>query len=207
MKKKTIKQYALTVVIIVVAIVGANFLFPKTDAVIKVLTQPANRSDILGMMQGKAQIASTQVELRRMGIYDSDTKLFSLNPTNWRLGRRTCVVPVDMTIKYGIDLRQMKESDIELDTGNVVRIRLPKPAIIDYSTEQRTNRRDVITISTLARDEVGEQTIQSIKNRVSQEVLADTTIFQDLSIEIERNTKTVFRSMLRSMGLQAEFVD
>ena len=204
---KQFKRYALTAVIIVVAIVSANFLFPKTDAVMKVLATPANRTDILGMMQGKAQIASTQVELRRMGIYDSDTKIVSLNPTNWRLGRRTCVVPVDMTIKYGIDLRQMKESDIELDTGNVVRIRLPKATIIDYSTEQRTNHRDIITISTLARSEVGEQTIQAIKNRVSQEVLADTTIFRDLAVEIEGNTKAVFRSMLSSMGLRAEFVD
>ena len=206
--KKQLKRYALVAVALVVAVISATLLFPKTDAMqMAGGLKQASRSDILGIFQSQAQIATTQVEIRRMGIYDSENEQLTLNPSTWKLGRRACVVPVDITVKFGIDLRKMQESDIELDTANIVRIRLPKPEIIDYSTEQRTNRRDIITISTLARSEVGEQTIQSIKNRITQEVIADSTLFRDLSIEIDNNTKSVFRSMLRSMGLQPEFIN
>ncbi len=207
MEKKELRRYALVAVALVAAVILATLLFPKADGGQLPGQQQASRSDILGIFQSRAQIATTQVEIRRMGIYDSENEQLTLNPRTWKLGRRACVVPVDISIKFGIDLRKMQESDIELDSTNVVRIRLPKPEIIDYSTEQRTNRRDIITISTLARSEVGEQTIQTIKNRITQEVIADSTLFRDLSIEIDNNTKSVFRSMLRGMGLQPEFIN
>ena len=207
MEKKQLRHYALVAVALVAAVIIATLLFPKADAGELLGQRQTSRSDILGIFQSRAQIATTQVEIRRMGIYDSENEQLTLNPSTWKLGRRACVVPVDISIKFGIDLRKMQESDIELDSTNIVRIRLPKPEIIDYSTEQRTNRRDIITISTLARSEVGEQTIQSIKNRITQEVIADSTLFRDLSIEIDNNTKSVFRSMLRGMGLQPEFIN
>lgn len=207
MEKKQLRRYALVAVALVAAVIIATLLFPKAEAGQLLERQQTSRSDILGIFQSRAQVATTQVEIRRMGIYDSENEQLTLNPSTWKLGRRACVVPVDITVKFGIDLRKMQESDIELDSTNVVRIRLPKPEIIDYSTEQRTNRRDIISISTLARSEVGEQTIQSIKNRITQEVIADSTLFRDLSIEIDNNTKSVFRSMLRGMGLQPEFVN
>ena len=207
MEKKQLRHYALVAVALVAAVIIATLLFPKADAGELLGQRQTSRSDILGIFQSRAQIATTQVEIRRMGIYDSENEQLTLNPRTWKLGRRACVVPVDISIKFGIDLRKMQESDIELASTNIVRIRLPKPEIIDYSTEQRTNRRDIITISTLARSEVGEQTIQSIKNRITQEVIADSTLFRDLSIEIDNNTKSVFRSMLRGMGLQPEFIN
>ena len=56
------------------------------------------------------------------------------------------------------------------------------------------------------RDDVGEQTIQTIKNKVVAEVLADSTLFTALSGEIEANTRSLFRSMLLEMGLKPQFV-
>ena len=53
------------------------------------------KSEILGMMQEQSQIATTEVTIRKMAIYDSDTQIASLNPAKWKLGKRVCVVPVD----------------------------------------------------------------------------------------------------------------
>ena len=52
------------------------------------------KSEILGVLQAQSQIATTEVTIRKMGIYDSETQLTSLNPTKWKLGKRLCVIPV-----------------------------------------------------------------------------------------------------------------
>ena len=205
-KKRTIVGYALALVLFVVGFVVANLLFSKPTAEQQLAELRKSKSEILGVFQGRAQIATTEVELRRIGIYDSDTEFSSLDPSKWKLGKRTCIVPVDLTIKYGIDLRKMTESDITLDSAGVVSIRLPKPEIIEHHFDLRTNRDEIIAISTLTRAEVGEQTIQQVKMKVVEEVLADTTLFAKLSVDIENNTRTVFRSMLKGMGLETQFV-
>lgn len=207
-KRPQLLGYALAIVLCVATVVAANLLFQKTDPVQQFLNQQASpdKKEILGLFQTKAQVATTEVSLRRMGIYDSDTRLATINPANWKLGRRACIMPVDITIKYGIDMRKMSENDIQLDTASHVRIRLPKPEVIDYNVDLRTDRREVVTMSGWLRDDVGEQTMQTIKNKVVGEVLADSTLFATLSAEIESNTRSLFRSMLMEMGLKPEFI-
>ena len=204
---RTIGGYALAFVLCVALVVLANVLFSKPTAEQQLAQLRKSKSEILGVFQGRAQIATTEVELRRIGVYDSDTEFSSLDPSKWKLGKRTCIVPVDMTIKYGIDLRKMKESDIQLDSAGTVKIRLPKPEIIEHHFDLRTNRDDIIAISTLTRAEIGEQTIQKVKRKVVEEVLADTTLFDKLAVEIVHNTQTVFRSMLRGMGMEPQFIE
>lgn len=209
LQKQTIRNCALALVLCAVAVVAALLLFPRHDLVEEFFrnrSQKPDKQEILGLFQGKSQVATTEVSLRRMGIYDSETRIATINPSLWKLGRRACIMPVDITIKYGIDMRRMTESDILLDTADVVRIRLPRPEVIDYSVDLRTDRREVVTMSGWLRDDVGEQTMQSIKNKVVAEVLADSTLFSALSGEIESNTRTLFRSMLMGMGLKPQFV-
>ena len=173
----------------VVAIVAAQLLFPTKDIAEQFLAaqkQKPDKQEILGLFQSKSQVATTEVSLRRMGIYDSETNFATINPAHWRLGRRACIMPVDIKIKYGIDMRRMTESDINVDL--------------------RTDRREVVTMSGWLRDEVGEQTMQTIKNKVVAEVLADSTLFSTLSVEIESNTRSLFRAMLQEMGLKPVFV-
>lgn len=209
-QKRTIRNYALALGLCVVVVVAANLLFSKTDPVEQFLAAQQqgapDTKEILGLFQSKSQVATTEVSLRRMGIYDSDTRIATMNPSHWKLGRRACIMPVEMTIKYGIDMNKMTEDDILIDSTKVVKIRLPRPEIIDYHVDQRTNRRDLVTMSGWLRDEVGEQTIQTIKNMVVSEVLADSTLFASLSSDIESNTRTLFRSMLIEMGLKPEFI-
>ena len=204
---RTIGGYALALLQCVAIVVLANVWFSKPTAEQQLAALHKSKSEILGVFQGRAQIATTEVQLRRIGVYDSDTEFSSLDPSKWKLGKRTCIVPVDMTIKYGIDLRKMKESDIQIDSAGTVKIRLPKPEIIEYNFDLRTNRDDIIAISTLTRAEVGEQTVQKVKMKVVEEVLADTTLFDKLAVEIEHNTQTVFRSMLKGMGLEPQFIE
>ena len=200
--KRTIGSCALALVLCAVAVVAANILFKSADPVEELLQKKTDKQEILGLFQTKAQLATTEVKLRRMGIYDSETSLATINPANWKLGRRACIMPVDITIKYGIDMQKMKISDITIDTANIVTIRLPEPEIIDRHVEMRTDRRELVTMSGWLRDEVGEQTIQTIKNKVVEQVLADTTLLNTLRSEILANTRTLFRSMLLQMGLE-----
>lgn len=192
----------MALVLCAVAVVAANILFKSADPVEELLQKKTDKQEILGLFQSRAQLATTEVKLRRMGIYDSETSLATINPANWKLGRRACIMPVDITIKYGIDMQKMKISDIILDTANIVTIRLPEPEIIDRHVEMRTDRRELVTMSGWLRDEVGEQTIQTIKNKVVEQVLADTTLLNTLRSEILANTRTLFRSMLLQMGLE-----
>jgi translation initiation factor 1 (eIF-1/SUI1) len=207
LNKSTLRNYALALVGCVVVVVAAQLLFKTADPVEEYLQKTPDKQEVLGLFQSKAQLATTEVTLRRMGIYDSETRLATINPANWRLGRRACIMPVDMTIKYGVDMRKLTAADIVIDTSNVVRIHLPEPEVIDYHVEMRTDRREVVTMSGWLRDEVGEQTMQTIKNKVVEEVMADSTLFNSLRTEIQGNTRAIFRSMLQQMGLKPVFTN
>ena len=187
-QKKTLRNYALALVLCVVAVVAANLLFKTVDPAGEFVKQLPDRQEVLSLFQSKAQLAT-------------------INPVGWKIGRRACIMPVDMTIKYGIDMRKLKDSDIVRDTSNVVQVRLPEPEVIDYHVEMRTDRHELVTMSGWLRDEVGEQTIQTIKNKVVEQVMADTTLFQALRQEIDGNTRSIFRAMLTQMGLKPEFTN
>ena len=164
------------------------------------------KSEILGMMQEQSQIATTEVTIRKMAIYDSDTQIASLNPAKWKLGKRVCVVPVDVTIRYGIDLTELKESDLQFVGEDTLEIRLPKAKIIDKSFNPVTNQNEIVTLSTGLRDEVGEATIQKIKNMAFDEVVNHDLDFQkQLSAELTHNAEAVFTSLLEAVGLHPVF--
>ena len=143
-----------------------------------------------------------------MGVYDSDTQVTTLNPTKWKFGKRLCVVPVDVTIRYGIDLNELNENDIQFIGKDTLEIRLPKPKIIDKSFNPVTNQAEIVTLSTGLRDKVGETTIQKIKNMAFEEVInQDKEIQQQLAEELTHNTEAVFTSLLNAIGLHPMFVN
>ena len=107
-QKSTLRNYALAIGLCVVVVVAANLLFKVPTPVEDYLEKLPDRQEVLSLFQSKAQLATTEVKLRRMGIYDSDTKIATVNPASWKLGRRACIMPVDITIKYGIDLRKKR---------------------------------------------------------------------------------------------------
>ena len=164
------------------------------------------KSELLGVLQAQSQIATTEVTIRKMGIYDSETQLTSLNPTKWKLGKRLCVIPVDVTIRYGIDLNELKESDLQFIGNDSLQIRLPKPKIIDKSYNPVTNQDEIVTLSTGLRDKVGETTIQQIKAMAFDEVVSqDQDLQTQLANELTHNTEAVFTSLLNAIGLHPVF--
>ena len=164
------------------------------------------KSELLGVLQAQSQIATTEVTIRKMGIYDSETQLASLNPTKWKLGKRLCVIPVDVTIRYGIDLNELKESDFQFVGDDSLQIKIPKPKIIDKSYNPITNQDEIMTLSTGLRDKVGETTIQQIKAMAFEEVVnQDLDFQQQLADELTHNTEAVFTSLLNAIGLHPVF--
>lgn len=167
-----------------------------------------SKNEILGVLQAQSQIASTEVTIRKMGVYDSETQVTTLNPAKWKFGKRLCVVPVDVTIRYGIDLNELKESDLRFIGEDSLEIRLPQPKIIDKSFNPVTNQAEIVTLSTGLRDKVGETTIQKIKNLAFEEVVnQEQDIQKQLSTELTHNTEAVFTSLLNAIGLHPVFVE
>ena len=188
-----------------VAVLVAVIVWPMKKPEGKSLPQ---ESEILGVLQAQQQIATTEVTIRKMGVYDSETQISSLNPAKWKLGKRLAVIPVDVTIRYGIDLNDMKESDISYIGEDSVQIRLPKAKIIDKSYNPVTNQDEIITLSTGLRDKVGETTIQQIKKMAFEDVLNQEKELQhQLSEELTHNTEAVFTSLLEAVGLHPVFVE
>ena len=162
--------------------------------------------EIVGMLQAQSQIATTEVTIRKIGVYDSETELVSLNPTRWKLGKQLCVIPVDVTIRYGIDLDEISEKDIRFIGKDTVEIKLPKAKIIDKSYNPVTNQDEIVALSTGLRDKVGETTIQQIKSMAFEEVInKDQDIQQQLTNELTHNTEAVFTSLLNAIGLHPVF--
>jgi len=165
------------------------------------------KNEIVGILQEQSQIASTEVTIRKMGIYDSESKIASFNPAKWKLGKRVCAVPVDVTIRYGIDLTELNESDVKYLGGDSVQIKLPKPKIIDKSYNPVTDQDEIVTIATGLRDNIGETTIQQIKKMAFDEVITqEKEIQEQLSDELTHNTETVFTSLLSAIGLTPVFI-
>lgn len=187
-----------------VAVLVAVIVWPMKKPEGKSLPQ---ESEILGVLQAQQQIATTEVTIRKMGVYDSETQITSLNPAKWKLGKRLAVIPVDVTIRYGIDLNELKESDITFIGEDSVQIRLPQPKIIDKSYNPVTNQDEIVTLSTGLRDKVGETTIQQIKKMAFEEVVdQDDRFRQQLADELTHNTEAVFTSLLNAIGLQVVFI-
>ena len=186
-------------------------------ALIAVILWPAKKSEleptapdkneILGILQAQSQIATTEVTIRKMGVYDSETQISSLNPSKWKLGKRLAVIPVDVTIRYGIDLNELKESDLQFIGDDSLQIKLPKPKIIDKSYNPVTNQDEIVTLSTGLRDKVGETTIQQIKAMAFDEVVSqDQDLQTQLANELTHNTEAVFTSLLNAIGIHPVFV-
>lgn len=210
-KRKGYKKNLFVFLLCGLVLIITNVIFSESLRVENVLDYKFSKEEILGRLKEKAQIATTKVEIRRVGVYDSDSdRVNTLTPINFekiKIGKRVCVVPVDISIEYGIDLDKMDEGNIEIDSGNVVKIKLPAPEMINPNFEPKTNPHEIVSISTGLRDEVGEPTIQRIKSQVYEETINDTVLTNQLSIEVINNTESFFSSLLKSMGLRPVFIN
>jgi len=203
---KSILPYLLLLLVSGIMLFVAFRLPPKKNLKSLASADPSSK-ELLTMLQRQNKIASTEITIRKIGIYESGTEFVSINPATWKLGTRLCVIPVDIKILYGIDLNDMKPNDVQLLPHDTVLIRLPQPKIIDRSFEPVSNHQEVVALTTGKRKKVGESTMQQVKTIAFQDVIADQKQLKNsFSDEIVQNIEIVFTSMLRPMGLTPKFV-
>ena len=179
---------------------------PKTKNTLGTSSKPS-QEELLSMLKKQSKIASTEIIIHKIGVYESGTEFVSINPATWKLGTRLCVIPVDIKIRYGIDLNDMKQQDIRYLDHDTVLIRLPNPKIIDQSFEPVSNHQEVVAFTTGKRKKVGESTMQQVKTMAFNEVINNSKQLQEsFSEEIVQNTEIVFTSMLKPLGLTPKFV-
>ena len=165
---------------------------------------PKVESVILSSIKQKADLVTTEVRVRKLAIYDSSKhEKFELkDPRTWKYGERKCIVPVDVTIKYGYDLRDLTMDDVKLtDDSTAVVILLPEPKVIDSGYEAKVDEKAIVRMSSGLRDKISHEEVDQLMERAYQEVMKED--FSELvGKDIENNAKVVFASIVKSVGMK-----
>lgn len=163
-----------------------------------------NTNEILSMLKQNADLVTTEVSIRKIGIYDSSKhdKFSWTKLSSWKIGDRKCIVPVEVTIKYGYDLRDMTTDNIKLtDDSTAIIIELPKAKIIDAGYNLMIDEGSVVSLSTGMRDKIGHEVEEEIRKK-SYEAVMKEDIMSMVAIDVEQNAKTVFESIVKNAGIK-----
>ncbi|MCQ2111751.1 MAG: DUF4230 domain-containing protein [Bacteroidaceae bacterium] len=159
---------------------------------------------LLSQIQQEADIVTTELTIRKIAIYDSNQHehISLTDPSTWKYGERKCIVPVEVTIKYGYDLREMTMESIKIDDESKgVEITLPEAKVIDSSYNTYVDPSTITSISTGLRDEIGHETIEAVRQKAYDEVMKED-FEQIVGKEIRYNAETVLASLVRGMGFK-----
>ena len=165
---------------------------------------PRVESVILSNIKQKADLVTTEVKVRKLAIYDSSAhETFVLkDPRTWKYGERKCIVPVEVTIKYGYDLRDLTIEDVKLtDDSTAVVILLPKPKVIDSGYEAKVEEGSVVRMSSGLRDRISHEEVDKLMVQAYQSVMKEDFLAM-VGKDIEHNAKVVFESIVRSLGMK-----
>ena len=165
---------------------------------------PKMESVILSSIKQKADLVTTEVRVRKLAIYDSSKhEKFELkDPRTWKYGERKCIVPVDVTIKYGYDLRDLTIDDVKLtDDSTAVVILLPEPKIIDSGYEAKVEEKSVVRMSSGLRDQISHEEVDELMVKAYKVVLKQD-FTEMVNKDIENNAKVVFEGIIRGLGMK-----
>ena len=183
----------------VLTLASCNGCSRKTDR-----TKPRMESVILSSIKQKADLVTTEVRVRKLAIYDSSKheKFELANPRTWKYGERKCIVPVDVTIKYGYDLRDLTIDDVKLtDDSTAVVVLLPRPKVIDSGYEAKVEDRDVVKMSSGLRDQISHEEVDMLMERAYRAVMEED-FTEMVNKDIENNAKVVFAAIVKSLGMK-----
>lgn len=164
---------------------------------------PSMESVILSGIKKKADLVTTEVRVRRLAIYDSSKheKVDFVDPRTWKYGERKCIVPVDVTIKYGYDLHDMAVEDIKLsDDSAAVVFLMPSPKIIDSGYDAQVDEKAIVKMSSGMRDKIGHEEVDEIMEKVYRSILKED-LYSFVGPDIENNARVIFSSIVRSVGM------
>jgi len=197
---KTYKWYFVLMAACLVILIG---IYAYTRGGSESPNDRYSKDDILNLLQQQAMIATTEVEVRKLGEYNTakSEKEFSLSdPQTWKWGERVCIVPVELTLKYGIDLSRLRRDDIDIEEGTVT-IYLPQPTIVDSEYRDEIKPNEIFSMTTGAREVIAHEELEAIAEQTFRSVVDDKQLTESLAEDIRRNTRQVFSSIIRSMGL------
>lgn len=160
------------------------------------------RYQILSQLKQCSDIATTEVTIRKIAIYDtSKSEPFSWkNPNTWKYGDKKCIIPVEVKIKYGYDLRELSIDKIKiLDDSTAVAVFLPKPKIIDAGYNAKIEEGSITSISTGLRKKIGHELQEEIRRKGYEAVLKED-ISQIIGPDIENNAKTLIEGIIKNLG-------
>ena len=161
-------------------------------------------SVILSNIKQKADLVTTEVRIRKLAIYDSSKheKFELTDPKTWKYGDRKCIVPVDVTIRYGYDLRDLTIDDVKLtDDSTAVLVLLPEPKVIDAGYEAKVDEKAVVRMSSGLRDKISHEEVDRLMEKAYQSVMKED-LSKMVGKDIEQNAKVVFVSIVKSMGMK-----
>lgn len=161
-----------------------------------------NTHTILSQLQQSADIVTTDVRIRKIAVYDSSkSEHFSwTSPSTWKYGERMCIIPIEVHIKYGYDLRDLTIEDIKLtDDSTAVIIHLPEAKIIDAGYNAEIDRSSVTSISTGLRTKIGHELEEEIRRKGYEAVLKED-LTEAVGKDVERNTKALFETIIKNLG-------
>ena len=160
------------------------------------------KDQVLGEIKTSGDLVTTELKIRKIALYDtSKSEKFSITDIKtWKYGDRKCIVPLEISIKYGYDINDITANDIIIDNdSSAIVVKLPKPKIIDSSYNTYIDEKSVVSMSTGMRSPIGHAEIEEIRKKAYDSVMKQdlTGIVGD---EVEKNTTTLLESMLRGMG-------
>ncbi|MBQ4277289.1 MAG: DUF4230 domain-containing protein [Bacteroidaceae bacterium] len=157
---------------------------------------------VLAAMSQEADLVVTEVKIRKIAYYDSDaTGRFVLtDPSTWRIGSRVAIVPVDIWLRYGYDLRELTLDAVRIDDErHAVEVRLPQPRVVDSGYATGVDADEAVSIATGLRDPVGHETIEMIRLEAYKEVMQQD-FTEMVGREVRYNAENVLGSIVRSLG-------
>ena len=189
----------LTAVICLLTIIGICWFLNKGSEV-----QQPTPATILSTIKQEADLVVTEVTIRKIAYYDSSLheRVSITDPSTWKYGDRKCIVPVEVKIKYGYDLREMTLENVKVnDSLHIIEVTLPEAKIIDSGYDSNVDYDKVVCISTGLRDEVGHETMEKIRTQAYEAVMKED--FQELvGHEIRNNAQTLLNSLALSLGFE-----
>lgn len=174
----------------------------ETDTAETEKTSVPTKEQVLGEIKTSGDLVTTELKIRKIALYDtSKSEKFSITDVRtWKYGERKCIVPLEISIKYGYDINDITADDIIIDDdSSAIVVKLPKPKIIDSSYNTYIDEKSVVSMSTGMRSPIGHAEIEEIRKKAYDSVMKQdlTGIVGD---EVEKNAATLLESMLRGMG-------
>ena len=197
--------------LVLVLLVGAIWMVERcTDS--EAVAQPEESTpvptsaDILGLLKEETDLVTTEVRISKLAIYDtSKSEHFRFTDiSTWKYGDRKCIIPVEITVKYGYNLKELSVNDVKIsDDSTSVYVMLPKPKIIDSGYNLYYDRKQVVAISTGLRSSIGHETEEELRKKAYDQVIKKgDDIKRNVESDIEKNAVTLVESMVKSLGFK-----